>query len=302
VTITTPLTHAFAYGFGLMTSMLTDSTLVLDAVFNPKRLLRLEEENPSDILAIVPPMARTLADLVGRGPHRKMSRAVFYAGAALSEAAAKEFEAVCETRLSTILGTTETGAISTSYANEAEREGVGRPLAGVFVGLGNVEESGGLGGGVGQLMVRSTSMMQGYVPGLDPDRPVDLFETGDLAWIDGDDCIHIVGRARDVINLGGMKVDPTEVEAVIVSDEAVTDAAVYPGLLDDGSEFVQAAVSGVNIDVDRLRALCLGELAAYKVPTTIHVVQEIPRSPSGKCLKIKCPDYPPSLMTGTANA
>lgn len=302
VTITTPLTHAFAYGFGLMTSILTDSTLVLDAVFNPKRLLRLEEEKPSDILAIVPPMARTLTDLVGWEPHRKMAGAVFYAGAALSDVAAGAFEAVCKTRLSTILGTTETGAISTSYANEAEREGVGRPLSGVSVGLRNLEEHSSLGGGIGQLTVRSTSMMQGYVPGLDPERPVALFPTGDLAWIDGDDCIHIVGRARDVINLGGMKVDPTEVEAVLVSDEAVRDAAVYPGLLDDGSEFVQAAISGVNIDLDRLRALCLGELAAYKVPTTIHVVEDIPRSPSGKCLKIKCPDYPPSLMAGIADA
>ena len=302
VTITTPMTHAFAYGFGLMTSILTDSTLAIDAVFNPKRLLRLEEEKPSDILAIVPPMARTLADLISRGPHRKIAGAVLYAGAALSEDAVSEFESACNTRLSTILGTTETGAISTSYANEAVREGVGRPLAGVSVGLSNVDGSQNLGEGIGQLLIRSTSMMQGYVPGLDPSRPVAVFPTGDLAWIDDDDCIHIVGRARDVINLGGMKVDPTEVEAVIVSDEAVTDAAVYPGLLDDGGEFVQVAVSGVGIDLERLRSLCLRELAAYKVPTTIHVVSEVPRGPSGKCLKIKCPDYLPRLVAGMIDA
>jgi acyl-coenzyme A synthetase/AMP-(fatty) acid ligase len=300
VTITTPLTHAFAYGFGLMTAMLTDSTLAVDAFFNPKRLVRLERERPSDILAIVPPMARTFIELVRREPAAAMAKTVFYAGAPLNEKIAVEFEAVCKTRLSTILGTTETGAISTSYANEAVRAGVGRPLAGVAIGLGDIQAFRPFGEQVGILQVRSTSMMQGYVPGLDPSRPIDVFPTGDLAWIDDDDCIHIVGRARDVINLGGMKVDPTEVEAIMLTDPTIKDAVVYPGMLEDGTEFVQAAVSGEGVDTGQLRMLCLRELAAYKVPTTIHVVDQIPRSPSGKCLKFKCPEYPSSLVAGLA--
>lgn len=299
VTVTTPLTHAFAYGFGLASALVTDSTLAVSPIFNPKRILRLERETPSDILALVPPMVRTLADMGATEEDRSMAGAVFYAGAILDRPTAAAFEETFEVRIDSILGTTETGAISTTWSPGERIEGVGRALDGVTASVVDTDRYAGLGSGVGELTIESISMMQGYLTG-DGLRGADAFRTGDIVSIGQGGAIRIVGRARDIINLGGMKVDPAEVEAVILADPAVADAAVYPGIRDDGAEFVQAAISGADADAASVRKRCLSELAAHKVPVQIHLVETIPRTPSGKILKIKCPGYPPSLIAGGA--
>lgn len=295
VTVTTPLSHAYAYGFGLASALVTDSVLAVDAIFNPKRILRLEREQPSTILALVPPMVRTLTALGGSDPERRMPGAVFYAGAALDAQAAGAFENTFGVPVFAILGTTETGAISTTWSDAERLAGVGRPFGGVSVSIANSERFRDIAEDAGELVVQSSSMMQGYVPG-DIGQPIDAFPTGDIASLDADGSIHLIGRIRDIINLGGMKVDPAEVEAVLLSHPDVTDAAVYPGLRDNGSEFVQAAVAGVQASPDALHAYCVGELEAHKVPMRFHLVGAIPRTPSGKCLKVQCPDYPVALL------
>ncbi len=300
VTVTTPLTHAYAIGFGLVSSIITDSVLAVSPVFNPKRILRLERETPSTILALVPPMVRTLTAMNAGDPGRAMSPNTFYAGAALDQASAEAFEKTFDTRLFTILGATESGAIATTWSSDERLGGVGRPLDGIKASVVDTKRFEDLGEGVGELVVEANSMMQGYLPGDGKGTPAS-FRTGDVVSIRDDGTVHIVGRARDIINLGGMKVDPAEVEAVILAAPGVADAAVYPGLRDDGVEFVQAAISGTGADPASVREHCLAELAAHKVPAAIHVIDEVPRTPSGKCMKVKCPDYPTALLKGARN-
>jgi long-chain acyl-CoA synthetase len=293
VTVTTPLTHAFAYGFGLVSALVTDSTLALDTAFNPKRVLR-EDAVRSAIIALVPPMVRRLADLARGSERPPMAPHVFYAGAPVDPGVAGSFETVFGRDLHAILGTTETGAIATSYHPGGRLPGVGRPLPGVSVEIADREALSGLGSGLGELCVRSSSLMQNYL-GAPPLARSAAFATGDIARLDAGGCLHLVGRVRDVINLGGMKVDPAEVEAALLAYPGITDAAVYPGLRVEG-EFVQAAVVGEEVDVADLRRHCLAELDAYKVPSIVHVLSELPRTPSGKCLKVRCPDYPEALL------
>jgi acyl-CoA synthetase (AMP-forming)/AMP-acid ligase II len=145
-------------------------------------------------------------------------------------------------------------------------------------------------------------MMQGYLPGIaSPFTPIDIHPTGDIAAIDGDGNLRVVGRIRDIINLGGMKVDPADVETVLMEHPSVRDAAVYPGLRPNGAEFVQAAVVSAA-DPDTLRRHCLAELDAHKVPSVIHIVAKLPRTPSGKCLKVQCPGYPAELLAARTPA
>lgn len=161
VTVTTPLTHSFAYGSGLIASILTHSTLAIDTAFNPKRVLRLEKQTPSDILAVVPPMAKALLQLGRSDPNRKMARAVFYARSPIDSAVAYEFQTAFGTPLFTILGTTETGGICTSYPPVGPLNGVGRPMRHVGISLRNQDSYSDLGDGIGELHVRSPSIMQG---------------------------------------------------------------------------------------------------------------------------------------------
>jgi long-chain acyl-CoA synthetase len=299
IIVTTPLSHAFAYGFGLISSILSDSTLVLDTAFNPKRILRREKEEPSDILAIVPPMAKTLVHIGGSDPSRRMAKAVFYAGAPCDDELARQLETTFDTKLFAVYGTTETGAITSSYRGDVQKlPAVGMPLKNVEVEIRNRGRYAGLGDGVGEIYVKSTSMMQGYVKDMSKAEPIDYWSTGDIGFADEHGNVTIVGRIKDVINLGGMKVDPFEVEKTLLAHPGVKDAAVYPGVKRGGDEFVQAAIQTQEggIHLPELRTHCLKLLTAYKVPGVFHVVDEIPRTPSGKCLKMRCPGFPERLV------
>jgi acyl-CoA synthetase (AMP-forming)/AMP-acid ligase II len=109
---------------------------------------------------------------------------------------------------------------------------------------------------------------------------------GDMATIDGDGTIHLLGRGALCINTGGEKVYPEEVEAVLKNHPAVGDAVVL-GEPDErfGQRVVAviATTDGVAApDLETLQTHCRAHLAGYKVPRALHVVAAIPRSPAGK--------------------
>lgn len=300
VRVTTPLSHAYAYGFGLMSALVTHSALVVDVGFNPRRILREEMEHPSTIMAIVPPMAKALAqEALGHSDHR-ISKHVFFAGAKCPDAVMEQFESTFQTPLYAIYGSTETGAIASSYSNEGRRPGVGLELDNVAVEITNCGHYASLGDGIGEVLVKSSSMMQRYLKGQTEPVP-EFWSTGDIGFKDAQGNLTLVGRIRDIINMGGMKVDPSEVEKVLLEHPDVADAAVYPGLRPDGAEFVQAAlhVRGQDVDISAIKQHCLTLLEGFKAPTRFHVVSEIPRSPSGKCLKIRCPEFPKEMIVGS---
>ncbi len=109
--------------------------------------------------------------------------------------------------------------------------------------------------------------------------------TGDLATVDEDGGVNLLGRGSGCINTGGEKVFPEEVEAVIKADDEVYDAIVV-GVADDRwGQRVSAVVSaapGATIDPERLRGFCRDRLAGYKTPKDIVVVDRVRRSPAGK--------------------
>jgi acyl-CoA synthetase (AMP-forming)/AMP-acid ligase II len=110
------------------------------------------------------------------------------------------------------------------------------------------------------------------------------FRTGDLAEIDGDGYLSIVGRARDLIRSGGESIAPREVEEALAGHPAVADLAVV-GMPDvEWGEVVCAVVvlrdGATAPSVDELRDRCTGSLAAYKHPRRVEVVDTIPRSAS----------------------
>jgi 3-oxocholest-4-en-26-oate---CoA ligase len=122
---------------------------------------------------------------------------------------------------------------------------------------------------------------------------------GDAATIEADGTITVLGRGSQCINTGGEKVYPEEVEAALKSHPDVFDAVVV-GVPDDRFvERVAAIVqprSGAAPTLDALRAHCRAELAGYKAPRQLLVVDDIPRTPVGK------PDYRRAATLATADA
>jgi acyl-CoA synthetase (AMP-forming)/AMP-acid ligase II len=164
----------------------------------------------------------------------------------------------------------------------------GRPHAGVAVRIVDEADDDVVPGDVGRLLVRPPQRAVGYVGGSDLDDRVDaagFVDTGDLARVDDDGFVWIEGRAGEVINRGGNKVFPAEVEEVLRLRGEVTDAAVV-GVPDPRlGEVPVAFVTGQPVDAAELEAICRAHLAPYKVPTSFHHVDELPRSEIGKVLR-----------------
>jgi len=186
-------------------------------------------------------------------------------------------------------GMTETVMLTSNPLHGERRPGsVGRPLEGVEVRL-----AGDAGPhGIGEIEVRGPNVFGGYWrrPELQETTfaPGGWFRTGDLGSFDPDGYLRIVGRSKDLVISGGLNVYPKEVEAVLDSLPGVAESAVV-GLADpDWGEAVVAAIvarPGEHLDPEALREAARRQLAGYKVPRRIDVVEELPRNAMGKVEK-----------------
>jgi len=110
------------------------------------------------------------------------------------------------------------------------------------------------------------------------------FRTGDLGYLDDDGYLFIVGRVKDLINRGGEKIAPAEVEQVLLQHPSVVEAAVFSISHRRLGEDVAAAVvvRQGKVSARKLRDFALERLARFKVPGLIRIVREIPKTPNGK--------------------
>ena len=111
------------------------------------------------------------------------------------------------------------------------------------------------------------------------------FRTGDLGYLDADGYLFIVGRIKEIINRGGQKVAPAEVEEALLSHPDVVEAAVFPVPHGRLGEDVAAAVvlrQDAKVSAQRLRDFARERLARFKVPGLIRIVPEIPKGAGGK--------------------
>jgi long-chain acyl-CoA synthetase len=166
---------------------------------------------------------------------------------------------------------------------------VGRPHGGIDIKI--LDENGSALGTdqPGEIWVRSPFLMRGYANASESlaDRIHNGYlRTGDLGEVDADGFLWIQGRESDVINRGGLKVSPEEVEDVLRAHPDVADVCVA-GVPDPRLGEVPYAwiVRRRNFDPDSLAAWCRSRLAAYKVPVGFESINEIPRSEIGKVLR-----------------
>ncbi|MEA2177676.1 MAG: fatty-acyl-CoA synthase [Solirubrobacteraceae bacterium] len=146
----------------------------------------------------------------------------------------------------------------------------------------------------GELLTRGYSVMLGYWD--DAERTAEAIDgagwmhTGDLATMDAEGYVNIVGRSKDMVIRGGENVYPREVEEFLYTHEAVVDVAVF-GVPDDryGEElcaWIQVK-EGHTVTEEEIRAFCRGRIAHYKVPRYVSVVEAFPMTVTGKVQKYK---------------
>jgi len=288
-----PMSHAYGFGMGCMVSLLSGACLVTLRQFNPRTIARVLADEQITIFPAVPAMLDLIVRAAAEGP--TMPRLVLAAGAPLAEGTATAFRQYSGTPVTPLYGTTETGGITVAVGEDDVLPCgcVGRPMPGVEARVAPVADAAELAPGVGRVMIRSSSMMSGYLTpeGIDGGAIRDgWFETGDLARLDAEGRIQLVGREKEIINVFGMKVVPSEVEEVIVALAGVREAKVYPGKHRSGSEIVKAAIAAEQgVDAAQIRAHCEANLPPYKRPQVLHLVEALPRSPTGKILRDELP-------------
>ena len=161
-----------------------------------------------------------------------------------------------------------------------------------------MDEHGALlsGGQTGEVIVRGGAVTAGY----DGDPAAtkaafagSWFKTGDLGYFDDDGYLFLTGRIREMINRGGEKVTPQEVEAVLLQHpavaEAVTFAVPHPTL---GEDVASAIVLRPDMTAtpNDIRQFAIGRIAEFKIPRQVVIVEEIPKGPTGKIQRIALAD------------
>ena len=144
----------------------------------------------------------------------------------------------------------------------------------------------------GEICMRGPNIMKGYW-----NRPeataeaIDTegwFHSGDIGYVDDDGFLFICDRLKDMVISGGENVYPAEVESVLYKHEAIKEVAVI-GLQDEKWGEAVTAVAALNagceLTLDELREFAESQLARYKLPLRLHIIDELPRNPAGKVLK-----------------
>jgi len=219
---------------------------------------------------------------------------LFIAGSApLSADTFRSFEARTGQRVLERYGMTETGMLASNpYEGERLAGSVGHALPGVTLRIAD-SETGALlpTGDVGIVEAKGDNVFQGYWRNPEKTaaefRPDGFFITGDMGRFDANGYLHLVGRAKDLIISGGLNVYPKEIEAALDDLPQVTESAVIGVPHSDLGEAVVAAVilADTEARAEDLRATLRGQLAGFKVPKHIEVVDEFPRNAMGKVQK-----------------
>lgn len=288
-----PMSHAYAYGMGVMVPLVAGCNVAAMRQFDPAVARQALTELSVTILPAVPAMLDVLTFGAGDAL-RGAVRCVLSAGAPLPERTARRFQQCTGVNVRPLYGTTETGGISIAESlSPLPAAGyVGRPMAGVETRLNDAAAENSEGATLSRLAIRSSSMMAGYLSrdGVDTSRlPDGWFETGDLSTLDADGGITLFGRESEVINVGGLKVVPCEVEEWIATLQGVQKVKVYPGADRNGRQFVKAAVVAPGLDDHQVRNHCEQGLVYYKCPRRVFLVDALPLSASGKIVLAELP-------------
>jgi long-chain acyl-CoA synthetase len=295
-----PLFHITGLIAHVGLSLLTGAPLVLDHRFDAARALELIERHRVTFTTGAITVFIALMDAPEAGERDTSSlRTIVSGGAPIAPATVEAFEERFGTYIHNIYGLTETTSPShcVPMGTRAPVDptsgalSVGVPVYGTVVRVVGEDGHDLPAGEVGEIITSGPQVVPGYWGRPEESEraiPGGALHTGDVGFMDADGWFYVVDRKKDQINAAGYKVWPREVEDVLYGHPAVREAAVV-GVPDAyRGETVKAFVSlrpGERADADELIAYCRERMAAYKYPRVVELVDDLPRTASGKVLR-----------------
>ena len=280
-----PLCHSYGLEHGLLAPMYAGATVHLADGFDLATVRAELATSQVTHFPAVPSVYEMLANIADDSSTATTSLRVAYSAGGPLPITLYERLAARGLRVGQLYGATEVGSVTFTRADDDDDAhfapaAVGRAMRGVEL---RVDAD-------GQLLVRARSMMSGYVGGdASPLTADGFFPTGDLARIDGHGNLFITGRLKLLIDVGGLKVNPLEVEQTIQEHPAVGACVVVPMRLSETVFRLKAVVTPTNPSQppssDELRKFTRERLTIHKVPRVFEVRETLPRSATGKVLR-----------------
>ena len=296
-----PLFHAFGQTCALNAAVYAGALLTMLPRFDPKKGLETIARDKVTVFEGVPTMFSAFLHEPDLAEHDTSSlRVCCSGGAALPLEVLKGFEEAFGCVVLEGYGLSETSPVASfNHPHGIRKAGsIGTPIEGVEMMVAGEDGEAVADGEVGEIAIKGHNVMKGYWNRDDATAEVmkdGWFFTGDMAKRDEDGLYFIVDRKKDLIIRGGYNVYPREIEEVLYEYPGVREAAVigvaHPSLGEEVAAAV-AAKPGESLDVDKLKAFVKEQVAGYKYPRMIWLVDELPKGPTGKILKreIAVPD------------
>jgi len=293
-----PLFHSYALNLSVMTTLAAGASEYIMEKFSTSEAVRLLKTGEFTYFPGVPTMFHYLVQVtrVEKDVRFPNLRLCVSAGAIMPATLNREFEGSLGVPLLDGYGITETSTMVTMNWPSGGRTlgSCGLPVPGLAVRI--VDPASGKDckpGQEGELIVHGPNVMPGYHNKPEETRNAlrdAWYHTGDLAKCDENGFITITGRLKELIIRGGQNIAPAEIEEVVNTFEAVLDCAVV-GMPHEHLGEVPALFvvprPGKTVENDALIAHCRTHLSAYKVPHSVQLIAEIPRTGSGKIIRYK---------------
>ncbi|QVI28612.1 acyl-CoA ligase FadD12 [Mycolicibacterium neoaurum] len=287
VIVVAPMFHAWGFSqLAFAASMAC--TIITRRKFDPEATLALVDTHRATGLCVVPVMFDRIVELPDEVRNRYSGRTLRFAAASGSrmrpDVVIKFMDQFGDVIYNNY-NATEAGMIATATPADlrAAPDTAGKPAEGTEIRILDPELRPLPAGEVGTIYVRNSTQFDGYTNGKNKDFHDGFMNSGDVGYLDAAGRLFVVGRDDEMIVSGGENVYPIEVEKTLVAHDDVAEAAVM-GVDDEqfGQRLSAFVVLHNPVTVDALKAHVRDNLANYKVPRDITILDELPRNSTGK--------------------
>ncbi len=294
-----PLFHIFGMVAGLFANSIAGSTIYIPGTIHAMTVMDLIDRYKCTIFHAVPTMLIAMVNNDDFDPQKVVTlRCTIISGAAATPAQIRLFKKMMpNNHFLSAYGLSEMAPVSTSRYEDTDEhllDTVGLVGKGVSVRIIDQETKKDCPiGMLGEIIVKSTSLMTGYYKVAADDQAIDeegWIHTADLGYMRKDGYLCLSGRLKDIIIRGGENIMPAQVESAISSFDIIDNVRVLGVPSEFFGEEVAACIilkSGADFDEDKFRKALSGKLARFRMPTYIEIYDRFPLLGSGKIDNVK---------------
>ncbi len=289
-----PLFHTFGQTCGMNATIGGGGTLTLIPRFEPAKALEIIQRDAVNVFQGVPTMYGAMLHLDNRDDYDVSSLKVCASGgSAMPVELMRGFEEAFGCKVLEGYGLSESSPVASFNHPDRERKpgSIGTPIKGVEMKVVDDDGNEVAQGDVGEIVIKGHNVMNGYWKREDATAETIVdgwLHTGDIGKVDEDGYFFIVDRKKEMIIRGGYNVYPREIEEVLYEHPDVREAAVLGIPSDEYGEEVAAAIAlkaGASTSPEELRSYVKEQVAGYKYPRKVWLVDDLPKGPTGKILK-----------------